>query len=300
MRFKLRQMEIFQAVMATGSISNAAKMLFISQPAVSKILAHTESKLKVQLFIRHKGKLIPTDEAHRLYAEVKKVYAAALKVDDFVYNLAHHPEGFLNLCCSPSLGLNFLPNVIKSYSEKYPNIKIHLHTTLLQDIPLELLSKKSDAAICVLPLEHPNLLVEPLFTGRMVCIVPDSYQHLVNKEEISLHDLVNEKLILYSRDIPFGQLLLNALNHHDIDLHPIIDVPRAELACALVSKGVGVSIVDEFSVSHNLWSNLIVKPLKELIPIKVSLIESIFENEKKELNFFKDVLKRHLNNQFQP
>ena len=67
MRFKLRQMEVFRAVMLTGSMNGAAKLLFVSQPAVSRLIAHAEQSLGLQLFARDKGKLTPTPEAQRLF-----------------------------------------------------------------------------------------------------------------------------------------------------------------------------------------------------------------------------------------
>lgn len=293
MKFKLRQMEIFRAVMITGSISAAARMLFISQPAVSKLLAHTETNLRLKLFHRSKGKLIPTPEAHNLFNEVNQVYEAALKVDAFAENLSANPSGKINICCSPSLGLDLIPSVLQIFSKKYPHTKIHFHTTLIHDIPLELLSRKSDIAISVLPVEHSNLNVETLMTGQMVCVMPSNHPFTI-KEEISLKELEEEKLILYSRHIPFGQIMSIAAEKHGVDLIPIIDVPRAELACALVSKGIGIAIVDEFSVGKQLWSNLIVKPLTEDISIKVSIIESKFDNPTTELKNFKSILKNHV------
>ncbi len=293
MKFKLRQMEIFRAVMITGTISGAARMLFISQPAVSKLLSHTETNLRLKLFHRSKGKLIPTPEAHNLFNEVNQVYEAALKVDAFAENLSANPSGKVHICCSPSLGLDVVPSVLQLFSEKYPDTKIHFHTTLIQDIPLELLSRKSDIAISVLPVEHPNLAVETLIRGKMVCAVPQTHP-FASRPEISLHDLQNQKLILYSRQIPFGQLLNVSAEKHGVAFSPIIEVPRAELACSLVSKNVGIAIVDQFSVGNQLWRNLVVRPLAEEISIRVSLIESKFDNPSTEATKFKTILKRYL------
>lgn len=67
MKFRLRQMEAFRAVMLTGSIKAASQLLFTSQPAVSRIIAHTEQTLGLTLFRRVKGKLIPTPEGEANY-----------------------------------------------------------------------------------------------------------------------------------------------------------------------------------------------------------------------------------------
>lgn len=275
MRFKLRQMEVFRAVMLTGSVSGAARMLYVSQPAVSKLLAHTETSLGLRLFHRTGGKLVPTDAAQRLFQEVQHVYDAAQQVDRFVENLAVDPSETIKLSSSPSLGLSVMPRVISRFRERYPSVRIQFHTTLIQDVPLELLSGKTDMALTVLPVDAPNLQVEPVMQGRMVCALPARHA-LTRKQSLSLFDLEDQTMILYSSSIPFGRLIYAAFQHHQCQIRAAIDVPRAELACSLVRQGLGIAIVDEFSVAGDMWSGLAVRPLAEEIPIAVSLIRSGF------------------------
>lgn len=79
----LRQLEVFRAVMLTGSVSDAARLLHVSVPAVSRLLAHTESRLGFALFERIKGRLHPTAEARRrLYQEVDQVYAGVRRISE--------------------------------------------------------------------------------------------------------------------------------------------------------------------------------------------------------------------------
>ncbi|WP_160018317.1 LysR family transcriptional regulator, partial [Raoultella sp. 18093] len=65
----LRQIEAFRAVMVTGSVSGAARLLHVSVPPISRLLSHTESRLGFALFERIKGRLHPTAEARRLYLD---------------------------------------------------------------------------------------------------------------------------------------------------------------------------------------------------------------------------------------
>ena len=275
MRFKLRHMEVFRAVMITGSASAAARMLFISQPAVSRLLAHMETSLGVNLFQRTGGKLVPTAQARLLLDEVNRVHDAALRVDSFVSNLATKTSGTLKLACSPSLGLNLLPKFIGEFLDQFPQVHVHFHTTLIQDAPMELLSGKTDLVVSVLPIDNPNLISEALIKGRMVCAIPVDHP-LSAHHSVSLADLAKHRLILYSRSIPFGQLMVAAAERYGQVLNPAIDVPRAELACSLVNEGIGVAIVDQFSVASHGWRNIVVRPLEEEIPITVSLIRSKF------------------------
>ena len=96
MRINLRQIEVFRAIMLTSSISGAAKLLHVSQPAVSRLLSYTEQRLGLKLFERIKGRLYPTPEAKRLFTEVNAVYQGVQRVnevaDDLIQQRAGHPS----------------------------------------------------------------------------------------------------------------------------------------------------------------------------------------------------------------
>lgn len=81
MSLNLRQIEIFRAVMTTGSISGASQLLFVSQPAVSRLLSHTEQRVGFALFERIKGRLYATPEAKNFFMKLKrftKPYSASM------------------------------------------------------------------------------------------------------------------------------------------------------------------------------------------------------------------------------
>jgi len=289
-RFKLRQMEVFRAVMLTGSMNGAAKLLFVSQPAVSRLIAHTEQSLGLQLFARDRGKLTPTAEALRLFEEVGPLFDEALRIDELARDLARQPEGALTLCSSPSLALNFVPPVIARFLAQSPNVRLKYHTTLLADMAHELLGRKAELAVSVLPIDHPNLVVEPFATGQMVCIMPTGHA-LTARRAVGLAELAAYPLVLYSRNIPFGQLVAAAFQRADVSWHATVDIVRAELACALVRAGVGVAIVDEFSVQQAGWPGIEVRPLEEAIPLQLSLVRSGFERPSRHAQRFMRLLK---------
>ena len=292
MRFKLRQMEVFRAVMLTGSMNGAARLLFVSQPAISRLIAHTEQSLGLQLFERDKGKLTPTPEAQRLFQEVGPLFEEALRIDELARDLAERPAGALTLCSSPSLALNFVPPVIAQYLELYPNVRLKYHTTLLADMAHELLGRKAELAVSVLPIDHPNLVVEPLATGEMVCILPQGHP-LASRPAVSLAELAQHRLILYSRNIPFGQLVAAAFQRANVSWNSAVDIVRAELACALVRVGAGVAIVDQFSVGEQGWPGVVTRPLQESIPLSLSLVRSRFERPSRQVQRFVRLIKEH-------
>ncbi|MNT60174.1 DNA-binding transcriptional regulator LysR [compost metagenome] len=142
----------------------------------------------------------------------------------------------------------------------------------------------------VLPIDHPNLVVEPFATGEMVCILPEGHP-LAAQADVGLAELAAWRLVLYSRNIPFGRLVAAAFQRAGVDWNPSVDIVRAELACALVRAGAGVAIVDEFSVGGAGWPGVVVRPLRESIPLALSLVRSRFDTPSRHVQRFVRVLK---------
>jgi DNA-binding transcriptional LysR family regulator len=270
-KFKLRQMEIFRAVMLTGTVSGAARLLYVSQPAVSRLLNHTETSLGIKLFERTGGKLLPTAAAVALFEEVQPVYDAALNVDRFVENLANQSTIEISVSCSPALGMSLLPRVIEAFHKRNPRTRIRFFTTLTADVPNELLSKKTDLAVTLLPVSNPNLSVETVGTGRMVCAMTPHHP-LALQDAVSLFDLAEHETIFPSPSIAFGRLIRSTLEGYGVEITPTFEVPRAELACALARRSLGVALVDEFCAGDGLWTGLLIKPLVEPIIYNINLI----------------------------
>ena len=290
MKFSLRQMEVFRAVMLTGSINGAAKLLFTSQPAVSRIVSHTEQTLGLSLFSRIKGKLVPTSEAEVLFREVDQFYQQALRVDDFARGLAQGPSGTLNISSSPCLSRSVIPQAITKFIQRYPNIRVNYHTTLLNSMAQEVLSNKVDIAVSVLPLEHPNLTVQRFTEGRMVCLLPLGHE-LAQQASVSIADLARYPLIAHHPSIPFGQLVSAAFRKANLTLSSRIDIHQTDVACSLVRSGAGIAMVDEFTVEGIAWHDLQVLPLVDEILLTPSIVRSVFDTGKTHADKFADILK---------
>lgn len=272
MRFKLRQMEVFRAVMATGSMSGAARLLNITQPAISRIIQHTESSLGLLLFERRLGRLEPTAEALRLIPEVENLYEGAKKIDSLARDLARKSGGSLTIAASPSLALHVIPKVIARYIGAHPPVHIRYYTALLSAMPAELSSRRADLAISVLPLDHAELICEGLADGQMVCLMPNEHPLARQRGAVQLCEIAEHPLVMYDRAIPFGEMIGAAFEAAGVEPAIAMEVPRAELAIAMVRAGIGLAIVDEFAVAGLHDPSLIVRPIREAIWVTLSVI----------------------------
>lgn len=276
MSLNLRQIEVFRAVMITGSISGASQLLFVSQPAVSRLLSHTEMRVGFALFERIKGRLYATPEARKLFREVELVYAGVQRVNQLAHDLSDHREGILNIVSSPSVGQMLIPQAIASFRHSNPQVKITFQFMGYAPLIGRILNQQADLGITILPTEHPNLEMSPLGSGRLVCICP--YNHpLSRRATLSVADLLPFPLISYDRDTPFGGLVASLFQSAGETVRAPMEVGSPQNACALVQAGAGIALVDEFSVRSWPAGLLVVRPVQQAPVLHANLVHLRFE-----------------------
>ncbi|MEY4620345.1 MAG: hypothetical protein RIS65_1517 [Pseudomonadota bacterium] len=243
---RLRQIEVFHAVYANGSISAAARGLNVSQPAVSKVLRHTESQLGISLFNLVRGRLVPTDEAHALFREVDEVFSRISSLQVTANNLRNTGTGHLRIGVAPSLGLEVAPRAIAAFRTKYPNVTFDVKTLHHNDTSRALYERECDLSIGYDPPEHPRLKLEKLSAARLFLICqPGKFSS--DKSSLKLNELSGMDIVSVNGSGPIGDLVEAALEKAQVDVRKIISVSTYYIAAALVRFGSGVAIVDQFT-----------------------------------------------------
>jgi len=123
---RLRQIEGFRAVMMTGSVSEAARLLHVSQPVVSRVLQHAEAGLGFALFERKRGRLLPTPEAQALFSQVQRAWDEIARIDALSANLRHGASGLLRVAATPSLATSVLPAALAAMRAAQPGVECDL------------------------------------------------------------------------------------------------------------------------------------------------------------------------------
>ena len=264
MKLNLRQIEVFRAIMLSGSISGASKLLYVSQPAVSRLIAYTEQRLALQLFERIKGRLYPTPEARRLFEEVSTLYQSVQRVNDLAENLAQNREGQLRIACSPNLGQSVMPRAVARFTQQFPAVRVMLNTQIPSVMLQSLLTQEVELGVAYMPVPHPSLAMLPLYENRIVAALPHDHR-LAGSSQISSRDLEGESFIGYSTDIPYAQLVQHIFGSEAHQPLPKVEVQQAHVACAMVQAGVGVALVDEMTIHGPSWSNVVAIPVAPIV-----------------------------------
>src|SRR3954465_3954 len=109
----LRQVEVIRAVMVTGTIGGAAKLLNVSAPGVSRLVKYTEKSLGIRFFQRQNGRYFPTSEAQNIFEQINSVYE---KVDDLSHIISKIGRGALSdlrVCSVPSISPVMVPRAVE-------------------------------------------------------------------------------------------------------------------------------------------------------------------------------------------
>ena len=242
-----RQLEVFRAVMSTGSVSDAARLLHVSVPAVSRVLSHTETRLGFALFERIKGRLHPTTEARLLYQEVERVYAGVRRIADVAQELAQRRYGLLSVVSSPSIGQQLVPDAIARYHMDHPEVRLRFHCLSHELLKEQLLAGRVDVGISTLHMEHPQLATRTIARSELVCICPWNHP-LAEAASVGVTDLLPHELISYPHETPLARRIEALFAAHGESARPGIEVGSPQNACALVHAGAGVALVEEFSL----------------------------------------------------
>ena len=272
MPINLRHMEVFHAVYLNGTVNAAARALNVSQPSVSKVLAHAEIRLGFPLFSRVRGRLTPTDEANVLFREIHELQDRLASVQQTALNLKRGIGGYLRIALLPSLGLAAAPAAVAELLKVRPSTNIDIQTRHHDDILRSLIERDSDLAVGFDPPTHPRLDSRRIAEGELVVFFRKSSFSPGEAQSISLASLKKEKVISLARSGPVGTLFSNETAASDLDFEEQLSVRTFYVASGLVKAGAGVAIIDEFTARATLADGLDFRPLDPPISFGVYAI----------------------------
>lgn len=268
---RLRHIEVFHAVYSTGSVTRAAEMLSVSQPSVSKVLAHAEQQLGYSLFDRVRGKLIPTPEADQLFAHVLKVSDSVERLRHLAENLRAAEQGSIRIAATPAFGIDLLPRAIASYRALHPDTVFLVETLHHDEIAVALQESRIDVGLAFDPEFIPGIARAPLAKASFIVLSPPEMD-FGGAKAVSITDLDGLDFIRLDNRGPLGRLLSNHIESSGVKLNHVAYAETYQVAKALVSYGVGVTIVDEITAYSSGHESCRLWPLEPDIRFRISAL----------------------------
>ncbi|TIT88896.1 MAG: LysR family transcriptional regulator, partial [Mesorhizobium sp.] len=186
---RARQLEVFIAVMRAGTVTAAARMLNISQPALSQVLLHTEDELGFTLFERVKGRLRPTPEALEIFADAERLSAGLEGLRRKTTDLRLGRTGLVRVAASPPPAMAILPRAFTKFRAQHPDILLRSNIAPIAAI-IDML-RAGDASLGVAMDDRlpPDIDAEVMGSIGFACLLPAGHA-LQKKTELTLADLV--------------------------------------------------------------------------------------------------------------
>jgi DNA-binding transcriptional LysR family regulator len=264
----LRHIEIFHAVYVNGSVSAAARALNVSQPSVSKTLRHAESLLGFQLFQRANGRLVPTQDAHVLFADVSEIQDRVYALREAGRNLKRGVAGMLRVSALPSLALHTIPTAVAQFRRNHDNVKFDLQTVHHDDLVRKLYERETDLAIAYEVPPAAPIGSRRLGGGELVVLYREEDMPGA-PAEVELEQLQGQRFISLAASGPIGQIFTQELQRLDLELDEVVSARTFYIASALVRQGVGVTVVDSFTAQASAGGGLSYRPLKPRLSFDV-------------------------------
>lgn len=267
---RLKHIEAFHAVMLTGSMSAAARLLHVTQPAITQVLQHAELQLGYALFHRQGRRLVPTREALALHAEVQATMLQLESVRRLSVALRAGRDGPFRVLIVPSLAVRALPDALRRFRDRFPDTPVSVRTMHSKEVLQAMALQEGDVGIVYGRLGHPALADEPVATGRLVCVTPRIPGTGADRRTtVTMQEVLREPFVRIDERDPLGALLADQWARLGLEPLAGITVQTHHIAMVMAEQGFGPAIIDSFTAQASIGSRLHVRTLLPEVPVEI-------------------------------
>ncbi len=265
----LNRYRIFCAVAECESISKAAEINYISQPAISKAITKLEESLGTVLFFRNHRGVTLTDEGKMLYEQLKSAFEIIKIGEDKLKHINELGVGKIRIGTSAVLCKFLLLNYIKGYVEKNPHVKITIECQSSAKIHKLLLDGRIDIALIVKPDNVSDINFIPLLEIDDVFVSTKSYyENFKKREDGSIFE--NGNIMLLDGENVTRNHIDKYFNQNKIEPTHILEVSEMDMLIEFAKISIGAACVIKQFIQPELENgNLMEIPLKAPINKRV-------------------------------
>lgn len=274
---------IFYIVAKNGSISAAANILYISQPAITFQIKKLEERLGISLFTRTKYGVLLTNEGEVLFNYVKNAIESINNGENALANLKNLNSGTIRIGVSTTICKYILMPYIEKFHKMYPNIEVQINNNLSNNLIKELRNGNLDILILFKPSnDNKDLKIEELVSVQDIFVGNKEYYNFM-KGKTKLEDLSSCPLIFPNLNSSSRIYLNKYLKNNNVILKPKLEVVSYSLIVDLIKAGFGIGYVTKEFVKDEIDDNKLFEiKINPSIPKREIVIMTI---NKKEPNY---------------
>ncbi len=250
----LYKLEIFSMVVQYGSFSAAANHLYMTQSAVSQHIQDLEASLGTKLFIRGRRGVQLTHSGEKLHAHTTQILAMVAAAENDVMDVANLANGHASIGSTPNIGIYTLPDWIRGFRERYPNLTLALQTGTTSDIVNGVLNHQLDIGFVegeVEKMRRSRLGVLMLQDIKMVLVVGPKHIWW-DRTQIAIKELDAQAFVMRPRNSQTRIWLDELFQEHNIQPIVSAEFDNPESLKQSVSGGPCVTVLPTYAVENDL------------------------------------------------
>jgi len=236
------QFRVFYHAARNLSYTAAANALFITQPAVTAQMKAFEEFCNLKLFKKRKRKIFLTDEGKTLFSYAEKIFKYEKEIENVIDEMRELKRGILSLGTTKAYARYFMPLMITTFHQNYPEIKIQLNEGSSLDMIYSLLDLKIEVAVIAKAMDHPDVHFSPFSKEEMAVIVaPDD--PLAGRQAVSFKELAKEPFIMKEQGSGTRKLVEELFSNKNCTLDILMETSNTEFIKQLAQRGEGISFL---------------------------------------------------------
>ncbi|SOY85409.1 LysR family transcriptional regulator [Cupriavidus taiwanensis] len=264
---EVRQLEAFAAVVTTGSVTAAGRLLGRSQPAITRLIQELEAELGFALFTRSGPRVSPTEQGFLLYDEVEQTLAGMQRIRTRAAALARGDGRPLRIAATPALAAGLLPPALALAFARglcAPE-RVAVQSQSPEQVVHAVLTGAADIGLNSLPLEHRGVTVH--WIGQSACVAAlRADDPLAAQPALSLHDCRGRRLITMHNPYRLRRRVDRALAGAGVPAAGVIDTNTSISALTLVRAGLGIALLEPVTARGLPLTDIAVRPIDADIP----------------------------------
>jgi len=243
---QFHQLRYFVSTVKYGSMSQAAKHCYVSQPSLSQQIKQLEQTVGHKLFIRDRGKLTLTETGETLYQEAINILASVNIAEEKIRNQNQSKSNRLSLGILPTVSTFILNDILTALSLHQPDLQLNIRESHSENIVEACLNGELDLVITSSPVEHEYLTIEPLIKD-VFCVVLQDHHPLAGADEIEIKVLYDEPFILIENIHCLHSQTAALCRKAGFEAKARFEVGSIATIQELVAAGYGISILPDLS-----------------------------------------------------
>jgi DNA-binding transcriptional LysR family regulator len=284
-----RQIEIFAAVMKSGTVSRAAELLGVTQPAVSRAIAELERDVGFLLFDRVRSRIVPRPEARLFYRDVESSFRGMDTLRASAARIRDRGSGELRVASLSALGSSLVPKAVRLFLERHPDTRITLQVLPSRDVRDGVASGQFDLGLAADEIDTAGVIHQPFLVQRALCAIPPGHR-LAAKKVIQPTDLADTPFIAYVPEDRSRQRLDAILIKAGVTPRIVMETLYAVTLCALVAEGIGIGLVSPHSVGSTDPKRIVLRPFEPAVMGRSLLILPLDRPKSRHVRDFIDCL----------